>query len=134
MNQSISPMAIDRIKHHALKIVHKKLTHEAILQEVSREFQISIHQVLSRSTADQIVYPRLAGYLFSIYQPGYTLKRTGADYGGRDHSTILRGLRTALSLYDTDRDFRERVNRIRSSFNIHPDIFQLHIKRWRNKS
>jgi len=131
MTQSISLQAIQRLQQNALKIVHRKLSQKSVLQEVSSVFDISPHMLLSRSTADQVVVPRSVAFLFSMLIPGHTLKMTGLDYGGRDHSTVVHGLKAVVREYEINRQFRAKVDRIRIRFEISEEIFELHINRWR---
>ncbi|MCK5134852.1 MAG: hypothetical protein KAR19_03630 [Bacteroidales bacterium] len=133
MNQTISAQAIERLQRHSLQVVHRTLSQENILKAVCSEFMISKFIIHSGSSADQAVIPRSVVFLFAMLLDGYTLKSTGAEFGGKDHSTVVHGLKSVAREYDINRQFRKKVDRIRIQFNISPESFDLHINRWRRK-
>ena len=46
--------------------------------------------------------------------PNITLKEIGSFLGGRDHSTVIHGIKTAGDLIETDKQFREEYKRLES--------------------
>lgn len=133
MNNEISTEAIPELRRHALRIVHRQLTSKNILEEVCSEFKISKFIILSGSSADQAVIPRSVVFLFIMLMDGYTLKSTGKEFGRKNYSTVVHGLKSVAREYDINRRFRDRVDRIRIQFNLSPESFDRHINRWRRQ-
>jgi len=63
----------------------------------------------------QLVY-----YLFKKKYPTYSYSWIGVHFG-QDHATVIHGVRTIKNLIDTDKDFREKVERLKTLLNGYND-------------
>ncbi len=133
MQDRISSEIVSGLDHCDLRVASLDLNRISILAAVAKEFDVYTYLLLSPSIERRATIPRQVAHLFAMLIPGYTLKRTGQEIGERDHSTVIYSLRTAISIYDIDRKFRERVNFIRDQLGISESTFNLHLNRWRSQ-
>lgn len=70
--------------------------------------KLTLHskQRVRRLTELRFIYAHIAKKM------GYTLNLIGHHMGGRDHTTVLHGLRTFRNLYETDEAFRSKYQTI----------------------
>jgi hypothetical protein len=71
--------------------------------------------ILSNCRRREFVVPRqMFCYIAKFNMPNITLKEIGSFLGGRDHSTVIHGIKTAGDLIETDKQFREEYKRLES--------------------
>lgn len=128
---NISTDLIPGIARHIIKKSYQELSIDHISNEVSREFGIEADMLRSTSQKREITEPRQVAMLFAMLIPEFTLKKTGMEYGNKDHSTVNHALKTCVNLYDMHSKFRSRINYIRDRFGISEYDFNEHITRWR---
>lgn len=64
-----------------------------VLAEVAASHRISVRELLGRGRHKHVAWPRQEA-MWRIRQTGrYSLPQIGAFLGGRDHTTILKGIR-----------------------------------------
>jgi chromosomal replication initiator protein len=131
MNNRISSEVIPGLDQCDLRIAHLKLNRITILNLVAEEFDVYVYAILSPSTSRKVNQARQVAHLFTTLLPGYTLEKIGDKIGGRDHSTVAYSLKTAVGYYDTNPNYRARIDSIRDRLQIAPSTFNLHLNRWR---
>ncbi|MGN0171050.1 MAG: chromosomal replication initiator protein DnaA [Lachnospiraceae bacterium] len=72
----------------------KEITPQLIIEVVSDHFQISVDQMISKNRSSDIAKPRqIAMYLCKNMVSEVSLDTVGSLLGGRDHSTIIHGVK-----------------------------------------
>jgi chromosomal replication initiator protein len=51
----------------------------------------------------------------------FSLEEIGGHFGGRDHTTVLHGVRTVQNQLETDPDVARQVRTIRQQLDLSPD-------------
>jgi len=115
------------------RVTRLDLTVSKIVSHVAREFDVSKTDIMSPSISRSVTEARQVVHLFILLLPGYTLKQTGKEIGGRDHSSVIYSIKTVIGLYDTNPNYRSRINSIRSYLNISESTFKLHLIKWRKQ-
>lgn len=76
--------------------------------EISRESLFADDRITQNSNARFICYKLLK----DLVRPRISLKAIGQKFSGRDHTTILHGLKKFQNYYDTEVEFRNTYNNI----------------------
>ena len=69
-----------------------------IQRHVCEIWEVSMADLLSGRKYRYLVEPRWAGMLAASERTPYSLPRIGREFGGRDHTTVMYGLRKARQL------------------------------------
>ncbi|MEK7359872.1 MAG: chromosomal replication initiator protein DnaA, partial [Planctomycetota bacterium] len=85
---NITLSTIKRIVHE-LSNGRKLVSIEAILDTVSKRYNVSVSQVLSKQRLRSITLPRQVAMHLSRKLTGLSLSEIGGYIGGRDHSTVI---------------------------------------------
>jgi len=88
------------------------ITIDRIISEVSRTFNVTPDEILSKSHASHIVRARQVAIFVVRNITGLKQKEIGQKFGGFDHTTVLYGLRKVDALMQKDPSFRDTVNDI----------------------
>jgi chromosomal replication initiator protein len=75
-----------------------------VISEVCRFFHISKLDILSSKRSQHIVYPRQVAMYLARYLTDMSLPRIGAEFGGRDHTTVLHATRKIERLINESRE------------------------------
>ena len=78
---------------------------EVIKEEVSRHFDRTLKDILSRSRKGFNIIPRQCIMFFLDLHTDITLKKIGKEVD-RDHSTVLHGIKSIQDRIDTQQDFK----------------------------
>lgn len=90
--------------------VEKEISVDLIKKVVSEYYKISIDDIISKSRKLEIVIARhMAIYLTKMLTP-LSLKMIGANFGKRDHSTVLHSCQTIENYIETDTKVKEAYN------------------------
>jgi len=93
-------------------VSRRKINTDVILKKVSNEFCIPISSIHLRTRKREIVEPRqIAHYLARKYTM-LSCEDIGEKIGGVDHATVLHSCKTVNNLIDTDKHFRNKINKI----------------------
>lgn len=90
-----------------------RITIRAIAVMAASDFGVSMGAMRSSTRTKEIVFARQAVMYLAIEQLGKTLAETG-HFFGRDHTTVLHGVRRAADRIGTDAVLASRVNRLKS--------------------
>ena len=86
-----------------------------IQQEVSRFYGIPIPELLGAKRSQNIVYPRQIAMYLSRELTDLSLPRIGAEFGGRDHTTVIHATAKIQKLLSQQ---REVYNQVQSLTNL----------------
>jgi len=92
-----------------------------IVKVVAEEFGVSVADILSERRLGNIVPPRHVAMYFGRTLTKASLPTIGRWLGGRDHATILHGVRKIETLIRTDHDLAERVAKIKRQLLGEPE-------------
>jgi len=99
-----------------LRANDKRISIEDIQRKVAEHYNIRISELHSPRRTKNIARPRqIAMYLCKALTE-YSLPDIGRKFGGRDHTTIMHGIRKVEELIKTDGSVREDVDILRRSF------------------
>jgi chromosomal replication initiator protein len=103
-------------------LIPGKLTFErvcipvATIQErVSSHFKIPLREMKSKRRAREVARPRQVAMYLSRQLTSQSLPEIGRRFGGRDHTTVLHGVRQIEKLRATDADLNAAVTALQTS-------------------
>ncbi|MBQ4617139.1 MAG: chromosomal replication initiator protein DnaA [Clostridia bacterium] len=88
------------------------VTIDRIISEVSRTFNVSAADILSKSRTAQIARARQVAIFVVRSITGLKQEEIGKEFGGFDHTTVLYSLRKVDEIMQTDPTFKNTVNDI----------------------
>jgi chromosomal replication initiator protein len=77
-----------------------------ITQRVARHFRLRSSDLRSDSRRQNVVRARSLAMMLARKITSLSLNQIGAEFGGRDHTTVLHAIRKTESLLETDADLR----------------------------
>jgi len=93
------------------------VTITAIQQEACKYYTVSKADLLGNKRSRAIVYPRQIAMYLCREMTDLSLPRIGAEFGGRDHTTVMHATKKIQGLMNEDRDvyneIQELTNRIK---------------------
>lgn len=102
------PPAPPMLVHLPAPMVRRK-----ILLEVAHEWKIAAWRLQSSMRIQELVQPRHIAFWLCQQMAGSSLPAIGRSFGGRDHTTVLWGIRRAQQRIDADAALASRVQAIR---------------------
>lgn len=95
----------------------REVTPQLVIEIVAEHFNISTDQMISKTRINDIAKPRqIAMYLCKNMTPA-PLDTIGALLGGRDHSTIIYGIKKITDEYEKDENFHRLIETIKKKIN-----------------
>ncbi len=95
----------------------KEVTPQLIIEVVADHFQIPIDQMISKKRSKDIAKPRQIAMYLCKNMTDTPFDSIGAILGGRDHSTIIHGVKTITEEYDMDENMRNTILTIKKKIN-----------------
>jgi len=112
------PVTLD-MAHESLgdlvRAYDRRLTIEEIQRKVAEHYNIRLSDMLSPRRARAIARPRQIGMFLCKELTDKSLPEIGRKFGGRDHTTIMHGVKRIVQLCDEDAGLREDVAVLRRS-------------------
>lgn len=90
----------------------KRITIEAIIDAVVRYYGVKVSDLHSKKRNRSVAFPRQICMYLSRRHTRYSLEEVGGYFGGRDHTTVLHGVRTVKNLVETNPDVAGQVKAI----------------------
>lgn len=91
------------------------VTRDDVMQAVTRHFSVGRRELAGRSRTKDIVLPRqVAMYLLRL-ETDASLVEIGGELGGRDHTTVLHGIRQVERSLETDASMRSMIVSIKEA-------------------
>lgn len=83
---------------------------EDIIQTVTGHFSVKLSDLQSKKRTNQVAFPRQIAMFLARKITRHSLEEIGGFFGGRDHSTVLHGVKKITKLIETDADTRELLS------------------------
>lgn len=94
----------------------KEITSQLIIEVVSEHFQISLEQILSKERSNSVARPRQIAMYLCKNMTNDSLESIGVMLG-RDHSTIIHGIKKITEEYNSNENTRILIETIKKKIN-----------------
>ena len=95
----------------------REITPQLIIEVVTEHFNISMDQMISKSRSSDIARPRQIAMYLCKNMTDSSLDVIGSFLGGRDHSTIIHGIKRISDEYDVNENTRTLIDTIKKKIN-----------------
>ena len=95
----------------------REITPQLIIEVVSEHFQISLDQMISKNRSNEIARPRQIAMYLCKNMTDIPLDSIGQLLGGRDHSTIIHGIKKIADEYESNENTRNLIETIKKKIN-----------------
>jgi chromosomal replication initiator protein len=95
----------------------REITPQLIIEVVTEHFNISMDQMISRSRSSDIAKPRQIAMYLCKTMTDSSLDVIGSFLGGRDHSTIIHGIKKIGDEYEVNSNTRTLIDTIKKKIN-----------------
>ena len=95
----------------------RTITPELIINTVAEHFDLRTADLIGNKRSSKIAYPRQIAMYLCRHMTDTTLKIIGDSLGGRDHTTIMSGIRRIEKEVDTSDETREIINILKKKIN-----------------
>ena len=108
----------DNITELAKKVIReitgnkKSINVQSILEVVSRRFNLSISQLLSKCRERNLVIPRQIAIHLSRKLTNLSLSEIGGYIGGRDHSTVIHADNKISEILQKDKNLQLTIQKL----------------------
>ena len=94
-----------------------EITPQLIVEVVSEHFNITVDQIMSKTRSNDIAKPRQIAMYLCKNLTNQPLDSIGQLLGGRDHSTIIHGIKKITDEYNTNETLKNTVDTIKKKIN-----------------
>ncbi len=95
----------------------REITPQLVIEIVAEHFNISTDQMISKTRSNDIAKPRQIAMYLCKDMTSAPLDTIGALLGGRDHSTIIYGVKKVTDEYSKDENFHHLIETIKKKIN-----------------
>ncbi len=95
----------------------REVTPQLVIEIVAEHFNISTDQMISKTRINDIAKPRQIAMYLCKNMTAAPLDTIGALLGGRDHSTIIYGIKKITDEYEKDENFHHLIETIKKKIN-----------------
>ena len=95
----------------------REITPQLVIEIVSEHFNISTDQMISKNRSNEIARPRQIAMYLCKNMTDTPLETIGALLGGRDHSTIIHGIKKITQEYETNETSHNLIETIKKKIN-----------------
>lgn len=95
----------------------KEITPQMIIEMVSSHYNISIDQMCSSKRTREISEPRQIAMFLCKEMTEYAFQAIGQLLGGKDHSTVMHGVKKIGDMYKDDENFHREIDDIKKKIN-----------------
>ena len=95
----------------------REITPQLVIEIVSEHFNISTDQMISKNRSNEIARPRQIAMYLCKNMTDTPLETIGALLGGRDHSTIIHGIKKITQEYEDNENFHNLIETIKKKIN-----------------
>jgi len=112
-----SEVTVDRAKEILKDIITRDelaspITIEVIQRVVSRHFHLDVKEMKSKKRTDAVAFPRQVAMYLARTLTEYSTTEIGAEFGGKDHTTVMYACEKIKMKLGSDPFFSALVNRI----------------------
>jgi len=95
----------------------REITPQLIIEVVSEHYHISVDQMISKTRSSNVAKPRQVAMYLCKTMTECPLDTIGALLGGRDHSTIIHGIKKVTAEYNSNETIRNTIETIKKKIN-----------------
>lgn len=95
----------------------REITPQLVIEVVTEHFNISLDQMISKNRSNEIARPRQIAMYLCKTMTDIPLDSIGSLLGGRDHSTIIHGIKKIADEYDSNEQTRNLIETIKKKIN-----------------
>ena len=95
----------------------REITPQLIIEVVSEHYNITVDQMISKTRSNDIAKPRQIAMYLCKNMTDSPLDSIGELLGGRDHSTIIHGIRKVTEEYESNETTRNTIETIKKKIN-----------------
>ena len=95
----------------------REITPQLVIEIVAEHFNISTDQMISKNRSNEIARPRQIAMYLCKNMTDTPLETIGALLGGRDHSTIIHGIKKITGEYETNETSHNLIETIKKKIN-----------------
>lgn len=115
IGQSPSVEAARDLLRDILRTTERRVTVEDIQKQVAAFYKISLADLLSERRSRPLARPRQVAMYLAKQLTSLSLPDIGRKFSGRDHTTIIHGVRKVEELMAADADFRDGVVHLKNA-------------------
>jgi len=110
INYNIIPGLKERPKPEDIRSELFMLQSEHIMKVISKHFKMSIEQMIKTGRKREVVQARRITYYFLRKYTRLSLKNIGELVGGKDHTSVIHGLKSLKDLRWSDKDIDREIS------------------------
>ena len=114
-------ISIDVATHELQNMINpdkpQEITLQLIVEIVCDHFQISMDQILSKSRTNEIAKPRMIAMYLAKTMTGASQDAIGSFLGGRDHSTVIHGIKRVETEIQNNEAMKNQIEVIKKKIN-----------------
>ncbi|MBI1216120.1 MAG: chromosomal replication initiator protein DnaA [Alphaproteobacteria bacterium] len=110
VNRPVTVESAQDLLQDLLRANDRRVTVEDIQKKVAAHYNIRVADMHSPRRARPVARPRQVAMYLAKALTQHSLPEIGRKFGGRDHTTIIHGVRRIESLMETDRGIREDID------------------------
>jgi chromosomal replication initiator protein len=95
----------------------REVTPQLVVEVVSEHFGITVDQIMSKSRSSDVAKPRQIAMYLCKQMTDQPLDSIGQLLGGRDHSTVIHGIKKVTDDISSDKNFKQTVETIMKKIN-----------------
>ena len=95
----------------------REITPQLVIEVVTEHFNISLDQMISKNRSNEIARPRQIAMYLCKNMTDIPLDSIGQLLGGRDHSTIIHGIKKIADEYESNENTRNLIETIKKKIN-----------------
>jgi chromosomal replication initiator protein len=95
----------------------KRITMQDIFEVVTPYYNIKVSDLQSKRRNQSIAFPRQICMFLARKHTRYSLEEIGGYFGGRDHTTVLHGVRSIERMVRVDNDVAAQVNHLNAQLS-----------------
>lgn len=101
-----------------VKNSEEELSMDAIVKAVANFYNLAPYQLTGKIRTSQIALARHISMYLSRTLLNVPLIKIGEYFGGKDHTTVINGVKKVEKMLKTDTDMQDAINKIKASLNI----------------
>ncbi len=110
-------IAVEELQNIISPNKKREITPQLIIEIVAEHFNISTDQMISKGRSNEIARPRQIAMYLCKNMTSTNLVTIGTLLGGRDHSTVVHGVRKISDEYEHNEDFHQLIETIKKKIN-----------------
>lgn len=110
-------VAVEELQNIISPNKKKEITPQLIIEIVAEHFNISMDQMISKNRSNAIAKPRQIAMYLCNNMTSTSHETIGALLGGRDHSTVIHGIKKITEEYKNNEDFYQQIETIKKKIN-----------------